>query len=66
MWAQMFSVAVDCVSQDELCCASKEHGYKVLRSVLLARGLYCTFSAQVGHLMLQIPQPLQLKELVCR
>lgn len=29
MWAQMFSVAVDCVSQDNLCCTSKENCCKI-------------------------------------
>lgn len=24
-WAQMFSVAVDCVSQNKLCCTTEEH-----------------------------------------
>lgn len=35
IFPQMFSVAVDCVSQDKLCCASEEHGCEVPGSVLL-------------------------------
>lgn len=47
MWAQVFSVAVDCVSQDKLCCASKEHGSKVLRSVLLLEAFIVHFEPRL-------------------